>query len=156
MLARKAQRQTELFRYRSVNRNCRKDAHWRARCKAAERLRAKLHPVPLFSFLVGCEPINLIEVIIWPHVARIALAHWRLQRPEMDAVIFGAGDKHHTFETRRGASYGSDRVHQHVAIWARVGREVRCASGSSLECRVEAVCDVRQLSQLEFRIFGVK
>ena len=33
---------------------------------------------------------------------------------------------------------------------------MRCASGSSLECCVEDVCDARHLSELASRIFGVK
>jgi hypothetical protein len=52
--------------------------------------------------------------------------------------------------------YGGDRVHQHLAIWTRIGGEVRCASGSGLERRIEDVCDVRQLCEFAFRIFGIK
>src|SRR5512136_2017326 len=57
---------------------------------------------------------------------------------------------------RCGAIYGGDRVHQHLAIWTSIRGEVQCASGSGLECRVEDVCDVGQLSELAFRVFGVK
>src|SRR5262245_66342250 len=90
------------------------------------------------------------------HVARNGLLNRRLQRPEVHSVVFGAGNKHDSFQTRCGASYCGDRVHQHVAIWARKGREIRCTSRSSLEGRVENVRNVRQLSELAFRVSCVK
>jgi hypothetical protein len=54
------------------------------------------------------------------------------------------------------AIYGGDRVHQHLAIWTRIGGEIRCAYGSGLEHRIEDVCDVCQVSELAFRVCGVK
>jgi hypothetical protein len=54
------------------------------------------------------------------------------------------------------AIYGGDRVHQHLAIWTRIGGEIRCAYGSGLEHRIEDECDVCQVSELAFRVFGVK
>src|SRR4030095_6613721 len=52
--------------------------------------------------------------------------------------------------------YGGDRVHQHVAIRARIGREVRCASRRSLKGGVEDVGNVSQLGELASRVFCIK
>src|SRR4029453_422072 len=89
-------------------------------------------------------------------MAGIGLPHWSLQRSKMDAVVFCAGDEHDSFQMRCSASYGGDRVHQHVAIRARIGREVRCASRRSLKGGVEDVGNVSQLGELASRVFCIK
>ena len=155
-LARKAQRQTEFFRYRCVDRDRREDAHGRTGREATERLRAKLHPVPFLALLVIRKPVDLIEVIIGRHVPRIGFAHRRLHRSKVRAVVLGAGDENDPFQMRCGAVDGRDRVDQHVAVRGGIGGKIRRASGAGLKCRVEDVGDVRQRGELAVRLFGIE
>ena len=148
--------QTEFLAHRGVDGDHQHDAHRRPGREAAERLGPELGPVPAPAYLESCQPVDLVEVVVGPRMARVVLARGRLEGAEVRSVVLGAGHQHDALEPARRRVDRRNGVHQQVAVGDDVLRVIGRWTRTGLEGGEEHVRGVREALQLRRHVGGIE